>query len=292
MVPTMFIRLLKLPEEVRRRYDVSSLRYVIHAAAPCPAEVKRAMIEWWGPVIYEFYGGTENGPVTFATSEDSLEASRGRWGGPRRARKSAFSTTTASRCRRGRSARSIRASRTIRISSTTICRTRRPRSLRDGLISLGDIGYLDEDGYLFICDRKRDMVISGGINIYPAEIEAVLHADARGAGLRGVRRAGRRIRRGLDGGGRAAAGRGARCRPRCAGRWRPIWPTTRCPSTSRSGAACRARIPARSSSAACAIPIGRRRAGGFREPRAADHFTSPWRGEVDRRRAATAGGRG
>src|ERR1700751_3542951 len=73
MVPTMFIRLMKLPEEVRRKYDMSSLRHIIHAAAPCPADVKRAMIEWWGPVIYEFYGSTESGAVTFATSEDALK---------------------------------------------------------------------------------------------------------------------------------------------------------------------------------------------------------------------------
>ena len=73
MVPTMFIRLLKLPEAVRARYDVSSLRHVIHAAAPCPAEVKRAMIAWWGPVIHEFYGSTESGAVTFANSEDALK---------------------------------------------------------------------------------------------------------------------------------------------------------------------------------------------------------------------------
>ena len=73
MVPTMFIRLMKLPEEVRRKYDMSSLRHIIHAAAPCPADVKRAMIEWWGPVIYEFYGSTESGAVTFANSEDALK---------------------------------------------------------------------------------------------------------------------------------------------------------------------------------------------------------------------------
>src|SRR6201999_2721920 len=73
MVPTMFIRLMKLPEEVRRKYDVSSLRHIIHAAAPCPPDVKRAMIEWWGPVIYEFYGSTEAGAVTFANSEDALK---------------------------------------------------------------------------------------------------------------------------------------------------------------------------------------------------------------------------
>ena len=73
MVPTMFIRLMKLPEEARRKYDMSSLRHIIHAAAPCPPDVKRAMIEWWGPVIYEFYGSTESGAVTFANSEDALK---------------------------------------------------------------------------------------------------------------------------------------------------------------------------------------------------------------------------
>src|SRR6266853_5597702 len=73
MVPTMFIRLMKLPEAVRRKYDMSSLRHVIHAAAPCPADVKRAMIEWWGPVIYEFYGSTEAGALTFASTEDALK---------------------------------------------------------------------------------------------------------------------------------------------------------------------------------------------------------------------------
>jgi long-chain acyl-CoA synthetase len=72
MVPTMFIRLLKLPEDVRRRYDLSSLRFVIHAAAPCPHEVKRAMIDWWGPVISEFYGSTESSAVTLASSADTL----------------------------------------------------------------------------------------------------------------------------------------------------------------------------------------------------------------------------
>ena len=73
MVPTMFIRLMKLPEAVRGKYDMSSLRHIIHAAAPCPADVKRAMIDWWGPVIYEFYGSTESGAVTFANSEDALK---------------------------------------------------------------------------------------------------------------------------------------------------------------------------------------------------------------------------
>ena len=72
MVPTMFVRLLKLPDAVKRRYDVASLKFIIHAAAPCPHDVKQAMIDWWGPVIYEFYGSTESSAVTFATSADTL----------------------------------------------------------------------------------------------------------------------------------------------------------------------------------------------------------------------------
>ncbi len=175
MVPTMFIRLLKLPQEVRRRYDVSSVRHVIHAAAPCPAEVKRAMIEWWGPVIYEFYGGTENGPVTFATSEDSLSK-----------------PGTVGRASPGAHIRILDDDgKPVPTGAVGEIYSRiedypdfvyhnlpekTAEVLRDGLISLGDLGYFDEDGYLFICDRKRDMVIYGGTNIYPAEIEAVLHA--------------------------------------------------------------------------------------------------------------------
>ncbi len=129
MVPTMFIRLMKLPEEVRKKYDMSSLRHIIHAAAPCPADVKRAMIEWWGPVIYEFYGSTESGAVTFATSEDALKKpgtvgkiAPGRGAALHRRRRQGV-------CRRARSAKSIRASPAIRISPITTSRKSAPRSI-------------------------------------------------------------------------------------------------------------------------------------------------------------------
>jgi len=175
MVPTMFIRLLKLSEEVRRRYDVSSLRHVIHAAAPCPAEVKRAMIEWWGPVIYEFYGGTENGPVTFATSEDALRkpgtVGRASPGAQIRILDDEGEPVPAGAV--GEIYARIEGYPDFVYHNLP---DKTAEVLRDGLITCGDLGYLDEDGYLFICDRKRDMVISGGTNIYPAEIEAVLHA--------------------------------------------------------------------------------------------------------------------
>jgi long-chain acyl-CoA synthetase len=175
MVPTMFIRLMKLPEATRRKYDVSSLRHIIHAAAPCPADVKRAMIEWWGPIIYEFYGSTESGAVTFANSEDALKK-----------------PGTVGKIAPGAELRFVGDDGRLlpqgeigeiysRISGNPdFSYHNRPEKRaeieRDGFITSGDVGYIDEDGYVFICDRKRDMVISGGVNIYPAEIEAALHA--------------------------------------------------------------------------------------------------------------------
>jgi long-chain acyl-CoA synthetase len=175
MVPTMFIRLMKLPEQVRNKYDVSSLRHVIHAAAPCPPDVKRAMIEWWGPVIYEFYGSTESGAVTFATSEDALKKP-GTVGKISPGAELRFI---------GDDGRMLGVGEIGEIYSRIATNAdftyhnkpdKRSEIERDGFITSGDVGYIDADGYVFICDRKRDMVISGGVNIYPAEIEAVLHA--------------------------------------------------------------------------------------------------------------------
>ena len=177
MVPTMFVRLLKLPEEVRRRYDLSSLRFVMHAAAPCPADVKRAMIEWWGPVINEFYGATEIGAVTLVSTATTGWRKPGTVGRAGRGRDDLrILDDDGPRAAAGRGRRDLHAHRaTTPTSPTTTCPTKRAEIERDGLITVGDIGYLDADGYLFLCDRKRDMVISGGVNIYPAEIEAVLH---------------------------------------------------------------------------------------------------------------------
>lgn len=175
MVPTMFIRLMKLPEDIRKKYDMSSLRHIIHAAAPCPADVKTAMIDWWGPVIYEFYGSTESGAVTFANSEDALKK-----------------PGTVGKIAPGAELRFIGDDGQIlpqgeigeiysRIAGNPDFTyhnkpEKRAEIDRDGFITSGDVGYLDADGYVFICDRKRDMVISGGVNIYPAEIESALHA--------------------------------------------------------------------------------------------------------------------
>src|SRR4051794_30431174 len=177
MVPTMFIRLMKLPQAVRAKYDVSSLRHVIHAAAPCPAEVKRAMIEWWGPVIYEFYGSTESGAVTFANSEDALRKP-GTVGKISPGAELRFIGEDGSVLPQGEIGEIY--SRIADAPDFTYHNKpgKRAEIERDGFITSGDVGYIDEDGYVFICDRKRDMVISGGVNIYPAEIEAALHAVA------------------------------------------------------------------------------------------------------------------
>jgi long-chain acyl-CoA synthetase len=173
MVPTMFVRLLKLPEEVKSRYDLSSLEFVVHAAAPCPAEVKRQMIEWWGPVINEYYGSSETGCVVFHTSQEALRK-----------------PGTVGRAVKDCEVR-VYDKEGNRLGPNEVgeiyvwlegfpdftyngADEKRRAVERDGLITVGDVGYLDEDGYLFLCDRKHDMVISGGVNIYPAEIEAAL----------------------------------------------------------------------------------------------------------------------
>jgi long-chain acyl-CoA synthetase len=173
IVPTMFVRLLKLPGAVRRLYDVSSLEWVIHGAAPCPPEVKRAMIAWWGPVIHEYYGSTEAGLVTGSTSAEWL-ARPGTVGRPTRL--AAVKVLDDGGGELPPLAIGTVYMRQGALTDFTYHKAdlKRREMERDGFITCGDMGYLDGDGYLFLCDRKIDMVISGGVNIYPAEIEAVL----------------------------------------------------------------------------------------------------------------------
>src|SRR5665213_2287949 len=175
MVPTMFIRLLKRRETLRKQYDTSSLRHVVHAAAPCPADAKRAMIGWWGPVIHEYYGSTESGALTFATSHDAL-SKPGTVGKILDGVELRFLGDNGALLPQGEIGEIY--SRTLGSPDFTYHNKpeKRAEIERDGFITSGDVGYVDADGYVFICDRKRDMVISGGVNIYPAEIEAALHA--------------------------------------------------------------------------------------------------------------------
>jgi long-chain acyl-CoA synthetase len=174
IVPIMFVRLLKLPAEVRRRYDVSSLEFVIHGAAPCPPEAKRAMIEWWGPVIHEYYGSTETSLVTHCDSKEWL-ARPGTTGRPMDGVEVKVLDTEGRVLPAGECGDIY--VRSPRITDFTYHNHDDARRAidRDGFVTLGDVGYLDEDGYLFLNDRSRDMIISGGVNIYPAEIEAALH---------------------------------------------------------------------------------------------------------------------
>ena len=174
IVPIMFVRLLKLPEAVRRRYDLSSLQWVIHGAAPCPPEVKRAMIEWWGPVIHEYYGSTETSLVTTCNSEEWL-ARPGTTGRPMDGVEVKILAPDGRELPPGESGEIyIRSPRIPNFTYHNHDDMRRAIE-RDGFVTMGDVGYLDGDGYLFLHDRSRDMVISGGVNIYPAEIEAALH---------------------------------------------------------------------------------------------------------------------
>jgi long-chain acyl-CoA synthetase len=172
MVPTMFVLILKLPAEVRERYDVSSLEWVTHTGAPCPREVKQALMAWWGPIVYETYGGTEVGTATIATPKDWLEHP-GCVGVPTPGARMAFYDEQGNKLAEGETGE-IYARVPAYADFTYLNHEAKRKSVeRDGLISLGDVGYM-KDGRLYLCDRRSDMVISGGTNIYPAEIEMVL----------------------------------------------------------------------------------------------------------------------
>ena len=185
MVPTQFHRLLALPDEVKARYDVSSLRHMIHAAAPCPIDVKRRMLEWWGPVIYEYYAASEGGG-TLVTPEEWLAVSRHRRPRlaelgdphPRRRRQRLRRPGSRARC----TWRSARADFEYHKD-----KAKTEANRRDGFFTVGDIGYLNEEGYLFLCDRKIDMIISGGVNIYPTRDRGGAAHAPEGRRRRGLR---------------------------------------------------------------------------------------------------------
>ena len=170
-VPTMFVRMLKLDDEVRSRYDVSSMQCAIHAAAPCPVPVKEQMIDWWGPIIYEYYGGSEGNGFVAINPEEWLQ-NKGSVGKP-----SVVQVHIV-----GEDGEELPAgeSGTIYFEGGASFeyfndeeKTSESRHAK-GWSTLGDVGYLNDDGYLFLTDRKSFMIISGGVNIYPQETENLL----------------------------------------------------------------------------------------------------------------------
>ncbi|MEW1841251.1 AMP-binding protein [Nonomuraea angiospora] len=172
MVPTMFHRMLQLPEEVRGKYDVSSLRQVIHTAAACPVAVKQQIMDWWGPVLYEYYGSTES-TIAFAVKPHDWLARPGTVGRPAPTFEAKIVDEDGAELPPGEPGLIY-----VKSGMGTFEYRKDPEKTAASMLgewySPGDIGYLDEDGYLFLCDRRTDLIVSGGVNIYPAEIEAAL----------------------------------------------------------------------------------------------------------------------
>jgi acyl-coenzyme A synthetase/AMP-(fatty) acid ligase len=169
MVPTHFVRLLQLPDDVRRRYDLSSLRVVIHAAAPCPLDVKRQMLEWWGNLI-ELYSGTEGG--TTMVRPDEWLKHPGTVGRHVAGGKIWILDEQGNEAPAGQTG-------LVYFEATTPFEyfkdaEKTAETYRGKLFTLGDIGYLDAEGYLYLTDRQSHTIISGGVNIYPAEVEGAL----------------------------------------------------------------------------------------------------------------------
>ena len=171
-VPTMFVRMLKLPREVRERYDLSTLDYVLHTAAPCAVDTKQQMLEWWGPIIHEVYAASENPGYTAIGPDEWLlhrgSVGKAQWGVIH------IVDDDGVECAPGEPG-------TIYFENPVVIyeyhkdpgKSAESRH-RDGWWSVGDVGYVDEEGYLFLTDRKSHMIISGGVNIYPQEIENLL----------------------------------------------------------------------------------------------------------------------
>ncbi len=171
VVPTMFVRLLGLPDETRRQYDLSSLTMAVHAAAPCAPEIKRRMLDWWGMIIYEYYGGSESNGVTALGPQEWIDH-------PGSVGKAVLGTLHI--CDDEGNELGPKQSGTVYFSGLPDFEYYKdPEKTREaynqkGYSTLGDIGYVDEDGFLYLTDRRAFTIVSGGVNIYPQEIENVL----------------------------------------------------------------------------------------------------------------------
>jgi long-chain acyl-CoA synthetase len=185
LVPTMFVRMLKLPDDVRAKYDVSSLKGAIHAAAPCPVDVKQKMIDWWGPILIEYYAGSEGNGVTVSNSQQWL-THRGTVGKAVVGSVKILDENDAEL--------PIGEIGTVYFADAPVFSyhndpEKTKKAFNDkGWSTLGDVGYLDKEGFLYLTDRKSYMIISGGVNIYPQETEDVLitHPDVADVAVFGV----------------------------------------------------------------------------------------------------------
>jgi fatty-acyl-CoA synthase len=170
-VPSMFVRMLRLPEQTRRRYDLSSLRRVVHAAAPCPPEIKRQMIDWWGPIVDEYYGSSEGAGISFIRADEWLErpgsVGRPMLGEPHILDENGTELPV------GEIGDIYYGGGYPFEYLNDEVQTANSRSA-EGWVTVGDVGYVDDDGYLYLTDRRNHVIISGGVNIYPQETENML----------------------------------------------------------------------------------------------------------------------
>jgi long-chain acyl-CoA synthetase len=186
LVPTMFSRMLKLPEEMRKRYDVSSLEVAIHAAAPCPVQVKEEMIAWWGPIIHEYYGATEGLGFTACDTEEWL-AHRGTVGRVLLGELHVLDEEMQPCPKQTPGTLWFKTASPFEYFNDPV-KTAEARSADGTLSTVGDVGYVDDDGFLYLTDRATFMIISGGVNIYPQECENLLitHPKVADAAVFGV----------------------------------------------------------------------------------------------------------
>jgi acyl-CoA synthetase (AMP-forming)/AMP-acid ligase II len=168
MVPTMFVRLLKLSEEERQRFDLSSLQRVIHAAAPCPIEVKRRMLDWWGPIIYEYYAASEGHGFTSVNPDEWL-AHPGSVGRPLRGTIHILDEDGAELPNGEIGTVYFEGSAGFEYHNDPV-KTSEAYNV-EGWATVGDLGSIDGEGYLYLSDRRTNLILSGGVNIYPQEIE-------------------------------------------------------------------------------------------------------------------------
>ena len=170
LVPTMLYRLLQLPDTVKQRYDLSSLKYVIHGAAPCPVHVKRGMIDWWGPIIWEYYGSTEGDAGMLVDSHEWLKKP-GTLGRPDQAYENKIVDDNGDELPAGEVGTLYTKAPPEGHFAYFKSSEKTDNAFKGDHFTVGDMGYFDEDGYLFLTGRSAELIISGGVNIYPQEVD-------------------------------------------------------------------------------------------------------------------------